>query len=193
MNTIITKVKTTTGAPTAGQLSAGELCFVDPDNALYIKKQDNSIEHLNPAGGGGGYTPEIVQRNRTGTTNLGTALATIPFDNSQIDDGGLSYSAGEFTVLSAWNGKRVRVDWSIGGNGATNRVEIRSELQLNSTVVKEASNYTARNSAQNTGGISGFCVLTVSTNDVIRVQALRDGSNCNNIPDETMITFTTLS
>jgi len=190
-NTIRIKRKTTTGAPTLGSLVDGEMCLVEPDGDLYIRN-DGAIIQVN-GGGGGGYTPLVVQRNRTGTTNLGTALATIPFDNSQIDDGGVSYSAGEFTVLAAWNGKRVRVDWSIGGNGATNRIEIRSELQLNSSVIKEASNYTARNSAQNTGGISGFCVLTVSTNDVIRVQALRDGSVCNNIPDETMITLTTLS
>lgn len=146
------------------------------------------------AGGGGGYTPQVVQRNRSGTTSLTTSLATIPFDNVQIDDGGLSYSGGEFTVEAAWNNKRVRVDWSIAGTGATNRVEIRSELQLNSAVIKEASNYTARNGTQNTGGISGFCIIdSVATDDVIRVQALRDGSTCNNIPDETMITFTTLN
>ena len=41
----------------------------------------------------------------------------------------MSYSAGEFTVLASADGKRIRVDWSIGGSDATNRVQLSSQLQ----------------------------------------------------------------
>lgn len=42
-NTIQLKRKTTAGAPALGQLAIGELCFVVPDNSLYIKKDAGTI------------------------------------------------------------------------------------------------------------------------------------------------------
>jgi hypothetical protein len=42
-NIIKIKRKTTTGAPALGQLEIGELCFVTPDNVLFIKKDAGTI------------------------------------------------------------------------------------------------------------------------------------------------------
>jgi hypothetical protein len=42
-NTILIKGKTTTGAPTLGQLNVREMCFVIPDNCFYIKKDAGTI------------------------------------------------------------------------------------------------------------------------------------------------------
>jgi len=42
-NIILIKGKTTTGAPTLGQLNVREMCFVLPDNAFYIKKDAGTI------------------------------------------------------------------------------------------------------------------------------------------------------
>ena len=43
MNIILIKRKTTSGAPTTGQLQVGEMCLVIPDNALYWKKDASTI------------------------------------------------------------------------------------------------------------------------------------------------------
>lgn len=42
-NTILIKRKTTAGAPTTAQLAVGEMCFVIPDGAFYIKKDAATI------------------------------------------------------------------------------------------------------------------------------------------------------
>lgn len=42
-NIIKIKGKTTTGAPSLGQLEVREMCFVIPDNAFYIKKDAGTI------------------------------------------------------------------------------------------------------------------------------------------------------
>lgn len=43
MNVIQIKRKGTSGAPTVGQLAIGEMCFVIPDHAFYIKKDAGTV------------------------------------------------------------------------------------------------------------------------------------------------------
>lgn len=47
-NIIKIKQKSTTGAPSAGSLQTGEMCYVLPDKALYIKNSDNTVTLVNP-------------------------------------------------------------------------------------------------------------------------------------------------
>ena len=144
-------------------------------------------------GGGGGSSPAIFYALGSGSANLGTALGTVPLATADFEDTGYTQSGGEVTIGSELDGRRVKVTWQVAGTGATNRVEIRSELQVNSVRVKGSSNYTARNTAQNRGGVHGSHIMTVSDGDVIRIQALRDGSTANLLADETHLSIETLN
>ncbi len=67
-NTIQIKRKTTSGAPSAGSLATGELCYVLPDKQLYVKNNDNTVTLVN---GGGSGSPvgndKEVQYNNAGS------------------------------------------------------------------------------------------------------------------------------
>ena len=145
------------------------------------------------AGGGGGVTPIIFFAQSADGNNLSTSLATLDWAAPIITDAAYSESGGVVTIGSALNGKVARIDWSIQGTGASGRVEMRSELQVNTVAVSVSSNYTARNNSQNTGGITGYHYMVLSTGDDIRVQALRDGSNANKIVIGTSIAIETKS
>ncbi len=73
-NTIQIKRKTTTGAPSLGQLAVGEFCLVIPDNTLYIKKDTGTIIGPFNVGSGaavwGGITGTLADQ-----TDLNSALA----------------------------------------------------------------------------------------------------------------------
>lgn len=128
----------------------------------------------------------------SGSANLGTSLGTVPLATAVKEDTGYTLASNQVTIGSELDGKWAEVSWSVTGNGATGRVEIRSELQVNSTKVKGARDYTARDATQDGGGVSGSHVLQLSTSDVIRVQALRDGSTANLVADETHLCIKTL-
>ena len=84
-------------------------------------------------------------------------------------------------------------------NGATNRVEIYSELEIDPdglsgyTVEAIAANYSARNTAQEQGGVNGFFYVTLATGMLIRVRAQRTGSTANKIIAGTQISIETKS
>lgn len=126
-----------------------------------------------------GSSTSIFYAVNTDSTNLITSLSTMSLGNEIKKDSIYTHTGnGEITVTQAGN---YFFAWSVVGTGASNRVEIRSELQVNSTKVKGTSCYTARNSAQNTGGVQGFHFQHLSANDIVRVQSLRDGSTANKI------------
>jgi len=145
------------------------------------------------AGGGGGVTPAIYYAQGAGTGNLGTSFSTLDWAAAAISDTGYSESGGVITISSALNGKVARIDWALEGSGATNRVEIRTQLRVDSSVVATSSNYSARNTTQAQGGVAGFHYLTLSTGDQIDLQALRDGSTANLITTGTMLSIETKS
>lgn len=148
-------------------------------------------------GGGGGSSPSLFYAlSNQGGSSLGTSLGTLTWAAADFEDSGFSESGGVVTIGAALDGQRARIDWQIEATGATNRVELRSQLQVDTgggfSVVKRAANYSARNSTQNEGGVSGFHLLTLATGMQIRVQALRQGSIANLHADGTSIAITTL-
>lgn len=148
---------------------------------------------------GAGFTPAVFYALGSGSVGLGTALGTVPLDTPAFEDTGYSLSNNQITIGSELDGKRAKITWAVAGGGAANRVEIRSELQLDPTGsgsfsrIKGSSNYTARNTAQAQGGVQGIHFVTLADGNVFQIQALRDGSTANLIADETHISIETLS
>lgn len=70
-NIIKIKRKTTTGAPSLGQLDVGELCLNVPDNTLYIKKDASTILGPLPftVSGGGDMLKSVYDPNDDGKVN----------------------------------------------------------------------------------------------------------------------------
>lgn len=149
--------------------------------------------HSHDGGGGGGITPVIFFAQSANTDNLSTSMATLDWSTPIITNAAFSESGGVITIGSALNGKVTRVDWSIQCDGGSNRVELRSELQVNGGTVAVSNNYTCRNTTQDTGGITGYHYLVLSTDDEIRVRALRDGSTADKIVIGTSIAIETKS
>ena len=66
-NQILIKGKTTTGAPSLGQLNVREMCFVIPDNAFYIKKDAATIVGpFNVGGASGDMLKSVYDTNDNG-------------------------------------------------------------------------------------------------------------------------------
>ncbi len=127
----------------------------------------------------GGSSPRIFYAVNTGTSGLGTSLTTVDFEDVQIMDSGYSESGGEVTILTAG---RYEISSQVMCSGASNRVEIVMELQVNGGKVKGACNYSARNSTQDRGGANILPhIATLSVNDVVRVQSQKSGSNAYKI------------
>lgn len=82
-NTILIKGKTTTGAPSLGQLQIRELCFVIPDNAFYFKKDASTI--VGPftvnTGGGGDMLKSAYDTNNSGVVDDSERLGGTPAAN----------------------------------------------------------------------------------------------------------------
>jgi len=168
----------------------------DVDNAnkadgrvLVYRSASGNMEYETPAAGGG--SPSVFFAQAADGANLGTAFGVIDWAPI-ITDSGYSESAGVITIGAALDGVRARVDWSVSCTGATNRVELRTELRVDGSPVATAANYSARNSTQNTGGVSGFHFLTLADGMEIDVRALRDGSTANKIQDGTALSIVTL-
>lgn len=151
-------------------------------------KSTEDVAHAELVGGGetakhshsGGSSPRIFYAVNTDTGNLGTSLGTIPYTDAVKKDSDYVHSggSGEVTIIQAgW----YEFHWMVQCTGASSRVELRAELQINGTKVKGTACYTARNSSQNTGGIVGHHIAYINANDVARIQALRDGSTANKI------------
>jgi aryl-phospho-beta-D-glucosidase BglC (GH1 family) len=70
-NQLLLKRKLTTGPPSSGQLGIGELCLVIPDNAIYWKKDSNTIIGpilVNPANGD--MSKAVYDTNTNGRVDL---------------------------------------------------------------------------------------------------------------------------
>ncbi len=137
----------------------------------------------------GGSSPRVFYVVNTSTSNLGTSLATEDHETVVKQDSGYSESGGEVTITTAgW----YEFHWSVQCTGASNRIEMRTELQIDGAKVKGSSNYTARNTTQNTGGVTGHHVANISAGEVVRVQALRDGSTANKIAGDCSLLISSL-
>ena len=145
------------------------------------------------AGGGGGFTPQIFYAQGNSTANVGTSLATLTWAAAVFEDTGYTESAGTVTIGSALNGKRARVDWSILCVGATNRVELDVEFQVNSVAVARMNNYSARNATEDEGGMVGYHYLTLTTGMALRLRAMKVGSTANLVTTGTSFAIETKS
>ena len=87
-NVIQLKRKTTTGAPTIGNLAVGEAVIVIPDNTLYIKKDAGTLLSW-PAGAGAGdmlaatYDPTAVGGDAFDMDNMVEGATTKIFTNTE--------------------------------------------------------------------------------------------------------------
>ncbi len=145
------------------------------------------------AGSGGGSAPAIFYAQGNSTADVGTGFATLTWATPVYEDSGYSEAGGTVTIGSALNGKRARVDWSVLGQGAGNRVELNSILQVDSSTVSRMSDYTARNASADEGGVTGYHYLTLVTGMTIRVQAAKVGSTANLITQGTSLSIETKS
>lgn len=84
-NNILIKGKTTTGAPSLGQLNVREMCFVIPDNCFYIKKDAGTIVGPFVVGGASGdMLKNIYDTNNNGrvdTADNALQLGGVPAAN----------------------------------------------------------------------------------------------------------------
>ncbi len=145
------------------------------------------------AGGGGGFTPLIFYAQGDSTSNLGTSAGTLTWATPVYEDAGYTESGGTVTIGSALNGKRARVDWNILCSGGTNRVELDVEFQVDGSAVARMNNYSARNSSQDEGGLSGYHYLTLTTGMDLRLRAFRVGSTANLVTTGTSFAIETKS
>ena len=178
-----------TGAPGAD----GEQGIQGETGAQGVKGDDGDQGIQGETGADGtGATSALFYALGSGSANLGLALGTVPLATATFSDTGYTLTSNEITIGAALDGKRAFITWAVAGSGAANRVEIRSELQVDTVRVKGSSNYVSRNATQDQGGVQGSHMMTLSTGDVIRVQALRDGSTANLLADETHVSIQTL-
>ena len=176
--------------------NAGEWQDTDPGNAaieLVVIDEVRVLIRAASSINAGGYTPFLFYAYANDTSNLGTSLSPVDWSTGQFVDTGYtqtneSGTRDVVTIGADLDGKRARVDWMVGGEGATDIVEIRTELQVDPdgvsgyTTVKEAANNTAHDSTQDTGGVVGHHYMTLATGMKIRISALRDGSTANKRP-----------
>jgi hypothetical protein len=91
-NIIKIKGKTTTGAPALGDLAVRELCFVLPDNELYIKKDAGTIINLTAAGGSVSDLIDLTDVGSSTPTNRnvlvadGSLFQSRPLTEADISD-----------------------------------------------------------------------------------------------------------
>ncbi len=146
---------------------------------------DGSETTLHSHAGGGGYTPVVFMARKTDGSTIAATTGTNPplvaetltWDENDITDTGFSYSAGEVTIGSAINGKRLEVSVQLNADGQIGRSQLVVEVQVDTgsgyVVAIRGSDYNARDSDQNEGAtvISGFIIPSVATGDKIKIMA----------------------
>jgi hypothetical protein len=144
-----------------------------------------------------GIGPSVFYALGNSTSNLGTSLGTVTWAAAAKSDAGFSEASGVITIGSDLDGEWARVDWAVGGDGATSRVTVDAELQVDPdgksgySAVKSTSIYSARDSTHNHGGVQGYHYLQLAEGMTIRVQAKRTGSTCNLVTNECSISIET--
>lgn len=171
-NTIQIKRKTTTGAPSAGELSRGEMCWVDPDNAMYIKKEDDSVHHMNS---GGGSTKEYASfyLGTGGLTGQSSTARTVVINQTSVNSNTsvFTLSGNEVTINKTGN---FKIDFGCYfNNSSTSRTEYTFWLEKNSTEIdgSRSGNYQRGYDSGQSSDIN--MIIPVASGDVIRVRVNR--------------------
>jgi len=162
-------------APSAGSFAEGEPGWDSTNGRLYIKNAAGTMVEINPAG-----TPlRYLHVNGTGTQSLTTSLATIDFDTTIQTSGVGDFTVGAGGEITVLNTGFYFIEYSLDGDqtSGNNRVIVDAELQVNGTVVtgSEASVY-SRQTTEGDFTAVGSSVVSLTANDVIRVQASKDDS-----------------
>jgi len=136
-NIIQIKGKTTTGAPSLGQLEVRELCFVLPDDKIYVKKDAGTITLLNPDTGAGDMTVSAYGGTDGNTVNnadkLDGTAASLYALKTYVDGAISSLVASSPAALDTLN----ELAAALGDDAnfsATVNASIGTKLDANSTI-----------------------------------------------------------
>ncbi len=125
---------------------------------------------------------KLLSTNYTGTGNVPTSLTTVDWASPTLNNGSITYSAGEFTIPAAMAGDYLEFNIQLGTDtGITpGRIKLEMELQKDTgsgyTTEAAAADYVVRNDSIDRGSISisGYIdPAAVSSGDKYRVQVLQ--------------------
>jgi len=125
---------------------------------------------------------KLLSTNYTGTGNIPTSLTTVDWASPTLNNGNITYSAGEFTIPAAMAGDYLEFNIQLGTDtGITpGRIKLEMELQKDTgsgyTTEAAAADYVVRNDSIDRGSISisGYIdPAAVSSGDKYRVQVLQ--------------------
>jgi hypothetical protein len=108
-NVIRIKGKTTSGAPALGDLAVREMCYVIPDEALYIKKDVSTIIEVGANVGGATQLTDLSDVSGATTTNNfvlvanGSTFVARALTEADISDLGNYLAAGDIDTLAELN------------------------------------------------------------------------------------------
>ena len=168
-----------TGDPGSSDFSAtAELLINTADGGLFTKTDGGSVVEIGSGGGGSGTPLRYLHVDGSGSQALGTSLATIDLSTTiaTSDASDFSISSGQLTVVNAGT---YYVSYSLDGdqNAGNNRVIIDAEVQVDGIgVTGSQSALYSRNTAQGDFTCVGSCILELTANQVVRVEAKKDNS-----------------
>jgi hypothetical protein len=125
---------------------------------------------------------KLLSTKYTGTGNVPTSLTTLSWDSPSLNNGNISYSAGEFTIPASMAGDFLEFNIQLGIDTALtpSRIKLEMELQKDTgsgyTTEAAAADYVVRNDSIDRGSISisGYIdPAAVSSGDKYRVQVIQ--------------------
>ena len=177
-NIIQIKRKTTTGAPSVGDLSDGELCLVVPDETLYQRVNSSTLIQVN----GGASSKEYASfyLSTGGLTSQAAIERTLVLNETHVNSNTsvFSLSSNQITINKDGDFK-FSVDCYFN-NSSTSRTEYSIWIEQNGTEVNgtRAGIYQRGYDIGQTSSINA--ILSVSSGDVIQIQVNRTSGTASN-------------
>jgi len=167
----ITKIKTTTGAPSLSSLSDGEMCLVVPDSALYQRVDASTLIQINGL-------PDLMPYCVTGAlTDITGTVATMALATEIVTHANYSLASNEVTVSAAGV---YQFSWSIvvkeDGTAGGIRGFIEAYLEKNTVKITQSESRVYTREASGGTGLSCSCNVTLAVDDVIRLRCLSNGT-----------------
>ena len=169
-----------TGDPGSSDFSAtAELLINTADGGLFTKTDGGSVVEIGSGGGGSGTPLRYLHVAGSGSQALATSLATIDLSTTIItsDASDFSISSGQLTVVNAGT---YFVSYSLDGDqsAGNNRVIVDAEVQVDGIgVTGSQSALYSRNTNEGDFTCVGSCILELTANQVVRVEAKKDANN----------------
>ena len=156
-----------------------ELLINTADGGLFTKTDGGSVVEIGSGGGGSGTPLRYLHVAGSGSQALATSLATIDLSTTIItsDASDFSISSGQLTVVNAGT---YFVSYSLDGDqsAGNNRVIVDAEVQVDGIgVTGSQSALYSRNTNEGDFTCVGSCILELTANQVVRVEAKKDASN----------------